>query len=99
VGCGVLYFADQILMSYMLSPGDSGSGLYSANMEPLGLNFAGSDVESVANRVVLVERELGVKILTKSAAPPPLPPGISIPPYVLPISAGVASFMAALYTR
>jgi hypothetical protein len=48
---------------------------------------------------VLVERELGVKILTKSAAPPPLPPGISIPPYVLPISAGVASFMAALYTR
>jgi len=97
-GCNVLYFADQILMSYMLSPGDSGSGLYSANMEPIGLNFAGSDVESVANRAVLVERELGVKILTKSAAPPPLPPGVSIPPYVLPISAGVASFMAALYT-
>jgi len=98
-GCGTLYFADQILMSHMLSPGDSGSGLYSANMEPVGLNFAGNDVESAANRAVLVERELGVKILTKSAAPPPLPPSISIPPYVLPISAGVASFMAALYTR
>jgi len=96
-GCGTFYFADQILMSYMLSPGDSGSGLYSADMEPVGLNFAGSDVESVANRVTLVEKELGVKILTKSV-PPPLPPGASVPPYVLPISAGVASFMAALYT-
>ncbi len=96
-GCGVLYFIDQILTTYMLSPGDSGSGLYSADVEPVGLNFAGSSVESVANRAVLVERELGVKILTKSVAPP-LPPGVSIPPYVLPISAGVASFMAALYT-
>jgi len=97
-GCDTFYFADQILMSYMLSPGDSGSGLYSANMEPVGLDFAGSDVESVANRVTLVEKELGVKILTKSAPPPPPPPGASVPPYVLPISAGVASFMAALYT-
>jgi hypothetical protein len=95
-GCGVLYFADQILTTYMLSPGDSGSGLYSDKLEPVGLNFAGSSVESVANRAVLVERELGVKILTKSVAPP-LPPG-TLPPYVLPISVGVASFMAALYT-
>ena len=86
-------------MTNMLSGGDSGSGLYSANMEPVGLNFAGSRDGSLgaANRAVLVERELGVKILTKSVAPPPLPPG-AIPPYVLPISAGVASFMAALYT-
>lgn len=97
-GCNTLYFTDQILMTYMLSPGDSGSGLYSANMEPVGLNFAGSQVESIANRVTLVERELGVKILTKSVAPTPLPPGVSIPPYMLPISAGIASFMAALYT-
>jgi hypothetical protein len=95
-GCRVVQFADQILTTYMLSPGDSGSGLYSENVEPVGLNFAGSSVESLANRAVLVERELGVKILTKSVAPP-LPPG-AIPPYVLPISAGVASFMAALYT-
>lgn len=97
-GCKTLYFIDQILMTHMLSPGDSGSGLYSANMEPVGLNFAGSEVESAANRAVLVERELGVKILTKSVTPPPLPPGVSIPPYMLPISASIASFMAALYT-
>jgi hypothetical protein len=96
-GCRIVYFADQILTTYMLSPGDSGSGLYSADMEPVGLNFAGSSVQSVANRAVLVERELGVKILTKSVAPPS-PPDASIPPYVLPIAVGVASFMASLYT-
>jgi hypothetical protein len=97
-GCGVFYFTDQILTTYMLSPGDSGSGLYSVGMEPTGLNFAGSAHESVANRAVLVEKELNVKILTKSVTPPPSPPGASTPPYVLPISAGVASLMAALYT-
>jgi len=97
-GCGTFYFVDQIVTTYMAWHGDSGSGLYSANMEPVGLIFAGNDIMSAASRAVLVERELGVKILTKSAAPPPLPPGVSIPPYVLPISAGIASFMAALYT-
>jgi hypothetical protein len=97
--CDLHYFEDQILTTPMISGGDSGSGLYSANMEPVGLIFAGNRVtlEGLANRAVLVEKELGVKILTKSVAPPPLSPG-ALPPYILPITAGVASFTAALYT-
>jgi len=81
VSCGiggpVVRFRDQILMTYMLSPGDSGSGLFDENTAPVGLNFAGSSFESLANRATLVEQKLGVKILTKGALPPiPSIPGV-----------------------
>ena len=99
-GCRVVRFVDQILMTYMLSPGDSGSGLYSEATEPVGLNFAGSWTDSVANRAVLVERELGVRILTKEVQPPipPIPPITQTLLFQL-VAAGVASFTAAYFTR
>ena len=59
-------FDDVIVMPYMLSPGDSGSGLYSVDRDLtlVGINFAGSDTISASSRATLVEKELGVKLIS-----------------------------------
>jgi hypothetical protein len=94
--CGrVLRMEDQVLATYMLSPGDSGSGLYSAALEPLGLCLAGNDTHSLASRAVIVERELGVKILTAvPEAPPPLVMAAAPPPSGILAAAAIASLGA-----
>jgi len=92
VSCGiggpVVNFRDQILMTYMLSPGDSGSGLFDENTAPVGLNFAGSYIESLANRATLVEQKLGVKILTKGALSP-IPSIPQVPTWAVYASLGI----------
>jgi hypothetical protein len=89
--CGrTLRFEDQVLTTYMLSPGDSGSGLYSAALEPLGLCLAGNDTYSLASRAVTVERELGARILTALPAAPPPPPLVVAAP-APPLSGALAA--------
>lgn len=95
--CGrTLRLEDQILTTYMLSPGDSGSGLYSAALEPLGLCLAGNDTYSLASRAVVVERELGAEMLTAvPEAPPPLVMELAPPPSGILAAAAIASLGAA----
>jgi hypothetical protein len=99
-GCGVITFEDQIIMSYMLSPGDSGSGLYSERMEPLGLDFAGNYTDIAASRTVLVQQELGVSILTAGPAVSTViqPPTTTLPPWLallVPLTASVGLMAVA----
>lgn len=71
-------FVDQVLASGgFSSPGDSGSGVYDASMRPVGLLFAGElyTWRGIFSRAVLVERELGARIVTAAAVTQPrLPP-------------------------
>jgi len=56
--------------------GDSGSLIVSddANKNPVALLFAGSDTETIANRIDLVLSYFGVRIDVGAGAPPPPPP-------------------------
>jgi S1-C subfamily serine protease len=57
---GTARFRNQIMTSYMLAAGDSGSLLTSSGGHPVGLGFAGSDTRSFHNSIQNVKSLLGV---------------------------------------
>jgi hypothetical protein len=71
-------FVDQLLVSdgSFSDGGDSGSLIVTddANKNPVGLLFAGSETQTIANRIDLVLNRFGVKV-DGSAGPPPPPSG------------------------
>ena len=64
---GLITLRDQLVAGYMSEPGDSGSPVFLEDGELVGLLFAGSDRQTICNRIENVEQELGVEIL--AAAP------------------------------
>ena len=56
-------FCKQIITTDMSEPGDSGSAGMTKENQVFGLLFAGSDKQTIFNRIDLVERYLGVKVV------------------------------------
>ncbi|MCX8004354.1 MAG: S1 family peptidase [Burkholderiaceae bacterium] len=67
-GSGLAVFRHQILTTAMAAGGDSGSLLMDANLNAVGLLFAGSAFVTVHNHIANVEAALGVRPLTASRA-------------------------------
>ncbi len=63
-GVGVAVFRHQILTTAMAAGGDSGSLLMDANLNAVGLLFAGSAAVTIHNHIGDVETALGVRPLT-----------------------------------
>jgi len=63
-GIGVAVFRHQILTTAMAAGGDSGSLLMDANLNAVGLLFAGSAAVTIHNHIANVEAALGVRPLT-----------------------------------
>jgi hypothetical protein len=63
-GIGVAVFRHQILTTAMAAGGDSGSLLMNANLNAVGLLFAGSAFVTIHNHIADVEAALGVRPLT-----------------------------------
>jgi hypothetical protein len=63
-GIGVAVYRHQILTTAMSAGGDSGSLLMDANLNAVGLLFAGSPVITIHNHIADVETALGVRPLT-----------------------------------
>jgi len=63
-GVGVAVFRHQILSTAMAAGGDSGSLLMDANLNAVGLLFAGSAAVTIHNHIANVEAALGVRPLT-----------------------------------
>lgn len=61
----VAYFEKQILTTPMSEPGDSGSLLFDANNNAIGLLFAGSDQVTVYNHIDLVCKYLKIQLMTE----------------------------------
>lgn len=81
MGDWVNVFRDQIVTGDMSKPGDSGSAVFDALGALVGLLFAGSDTATIVNKIVNVERELGVEFLPTPAQPGAPPhPNPSTPP-------------------
>ena len=70
-------FADQVVIgqSGFSDGGDSGSLIVADNTgrNPIGLLFAGSATETIANRIDLVLNQFGVTVDGEASAPPPPP--------------------------
>ncbi len=70
-------FVDQVIVEpgAFSGAGDSGSLIVSddANRNPVGLLFAGSDAQTIANRIDLVLNAFGVTVDGGAAPPPPTP--------------------------
>jgi len=62
---GTARFTGQIITSYMLSPGDSGSVLLSTSGHPVALGFAGSSEISIHTPINLVLRTLAVRFVNE----------------------------------
>jgi hypothetical protein len=63
-GGGVAQFRNQILTTVIGGPGDSGSLLMDANLNAVGLLFAGSSKVTIHNHIANVETALGVRPVT-----------------------------------
>jgi hypothetical protein len=63
-GIGLAVFRHQILTTAMAAGGDSGSLLMDANLNAVGLLFAGSAVITIHNHIADVETALGVRPVT-----------------------------------
>ncbi len=61
---GVAQFRNQILTTAMSAGGDSGSGGMNANLNAVGLLFAGSSKITIFNNIANVETALGVRPVT-----------------------------------
>ena len=61
---GVAVFRHQIVTTAMAAGGDSGSLLMSANLDAVGLLFAGSAIITIHNHIADVETALGVRPVT-----------------------------------
>lgn len=90
------YFYDQLIVEpgTFSGGGDSGSLIVSddANTNPVGLLFAGSSTQTIANRIDLVLNHFGVTV--DGGAPPPPPP----PPPPTPVTdIAIASVNAASF--
>jgi hypothetical protein len=67
-GVGVAVFRHQIITTGMAAGGDSGSLLMDADLNAVGLLFAGSAVITIHNHIADVETALGVRPLTAPRA-------------------------------
>jgi hypothetical protein len=56
-------FCKQIITTDMSEPGDSGSAGLTKDAKVFGLLFAGSDKQTIFNRIELVEKYLKVKVV------------------------------------
>ncbi|MGH9033391.1 MAG: CARDB domain-containing protein, partial [Acidimicrobiia bacterium] len=85
------YFFDQLVIEpgAFSGGGDSGSLIVSddANKNPVGLLFAGSGTQTIANRIDLVLNRFGVSVDGSTATPPPPPPPPPAPVTDIAISA------------
>ncbi|MDJ1431108.1 S46 family peptidase [Halostagnicola sp. A-GB9-2] len=61
---GPVLFRDQLIAGYMSEGGDSGSAVFSADGELVGLLFGGSSQQTILNKINNVEAEFGVELLT-----------------------------------
>ncbi|MEM0106544.1 MAG: hypothetical protein QXX81_08455 [Zestosphaera sp.] len=72
----IAYFKNQILVINPFgSPGDSGSAVFDANMNLVGLLFAGSISHTVVCPIKSVVEKFGLSLLDGEAPPPPPPQG------------------------
>ena len=62
--CGAAVFRHQIVTTGMAAGGDSGSLLMDANLNGIGLLFAGSALVTIHNHIADVETALGVRPVT-----------------------------------